>query len=172
MQKRRSARFVVLATLTAAALLVGSVIATGRLPGVSRAWKDLKAAVTSAVASAIPAPSAPSRSPIAGPSAPSSGRDARAPAVPEAGARPRPQAAPLSSAQLGAPLVHGAFVSACGAPDNMKVVVDVTVKMGRAVKVAARTQPPNAAVASCVEKATRDLQWDISPKADHVTVTY
>jgi hypothetical protein len=82
------------------------------------------------------------------------------------------QAAPLSSAQLGAPLVHGKFVSECGAPDDMKVVVKVTVKTGRAVAVAATTDPANIAVADCVEKAIRQMQWDASPKTQHATVTY
>jgi hypothetical protein len=54
----------------------------------------------------------------------------------------------------------------------MKVVVKATVKMGRAIDVTVRTDPPNSAVASCVERATRDMQWDVSPKTDHVTVTY
>jgi len=82
------------------------------------------------------------------------------------------QATPLSSAQLGAPLVHGRFVTECGAPDDMKVVVKVTVKSGRAVAVDVTTDPANAAVASCVEKATREKQWDVSPKTQHATVTY
>jgi hypothetical protein len=82
------------------------------------------------------------------------------------------QAAPLSSAQLGAPLVHGKFVSDCGAPDAMKVIVKVTIKGGRAIAVAATTTPPDAPVASCVEKATRAMQWDVSPKTQSATVTY
>jgi hypothetical protein len=82
------------------------------------------------------------------------------------------QSAPLSSAQLGAPLVHGKFVTDCGAPDDMKVVVKVTVKMGRAVAVAVTTDPTNSGIASCVEKATREKQWDISPKTQHATVSY
>jgi hypothetical protein len=82
------------------------------------------------------------------------------------------QTAPLSSAQLGAPLVHGKFVSECGAPDDMKVVVKVTVKQGHAVAVSVTTDPTNAAVASCVEKATREKQWDVSPKTQQATVTY
>ena len=82
------------------------------------------------------------------------------------------QTAPLSSAQLGAPLVHGKFVTECGAPDDMKVVVKVTVKMGHVVTVDVKTDPPNAAVSSCVEKATRDKQWDVSPKTQSATVTY
>jgi hypothetical protein len=82
------------------------------------------------------------------------------------------QTAPLSSAQLAEPLVHGRFVSECGAPDTMKVAVKVSIKKGRAVAVAVTTTPANAAVASCVEKATRDKEWDVSPKTQHVTVTY
>jgi hypothetical protein len=82
------------------------------------------------------------------------------------------QAAPLSSAQLGAPLVHGAFVSACGAPDSMKVVAQVTVKGGHATGASVSTDPPNPAVGSCVEKAIRAMQWDASPKTQHLTVTY
>jgi hypothetical protein len=93
----------------------------------------------------------------------------------EAGApEPKPvtQATPLSSAQLSAPLVHGAYVSACGAPDTMKVVAKVTVKKGHAVAVIVTTQPPNPAVASCVQRAVREKQWDISPATQHATVTY
>jgi hypothetical protein len=86
--------------------------------------------------------------------------------------RPTRQAAPLSSAQLAGPLVHGKYVSECGAPDNMKVVVKVTVKKGHAVDVAVTTQPPNAAVAACVQKATREKLWDVSPATQHATVTY
>src|ERR1700689_4399679 len=77
----------------------------------------------------------------------------------EAGVRRAAQAAPLTSAQLGAPLVNGKFVSGCGAPDDMKVVVKVTVKMGLPVEVVVTTDPPNGAVASCVEKATRAMHW-------------
>jgi hypothetical protein len=86
--------------------------------------------------------------------------------------RPTTQTAPLSSAQLGAPLVHGKFVSECGAPDDMKVVVKVTVKKGHAVAVTVTTEPANAAIASCVRKATRAKLWDVSPATQHATVTY
>jgi len=84
----------------------------------------------------------------------------------------RRQSAPLSSAQLSAPLIHAPFISACGAPDEMKVVAEVRVKMGRATSVTVKSYPSDATVAACVERAIRDLQWDISPKTDHVTVTY
>jgi len=82
------------------------------------------------------------------------------------------QTAPLSSAQLGAPLVHGKYVSECGAPDTMKVVVKVTVKNGRAVGVKVTTTPPDPAVTKCVEAAAKAKEWDISPKTQHATVTY
>ena len=103
---------------------------------------------------------------------------ARAPTVPtrvtaeppSSTGRRRPP--PSRVAQLGAPLVHGKFVSDCGAPDTMKVVVKVTVKQGHAVAVAVTTDPTNAAVAACVEKATREKQWDVSPRSQQLTVTY
>jgi hypothetical protein len=97
------------------------------------------------------------------------------PEVPEAGPPPAPrvtQAAPLSSTQLSAPLVHGRFVSDCGAPETMKVVVKVTVKKGRAIGAKATTTPPDATVSGCVEKAIRAMPWDISPSTQHLTVTY
>jgi hypothetical protein len=50
--------------------------------------------------------------------------------------------------------------------------VKVTVKMGRPVDVTVKTDPANGAVASCVQKATREMQWDVSPKTQHATVTY
>jgi hypothetical protein len=84
----------------------------------------------------------------------------------------RKQASPLSSAQLGAPLVHGAWVTACGAPDTMKVTVKLDVRQGRAVKIDVKTDPPDPVVTGCVERAATDLRWDISPKTDHVTVRY
>jgi hypothetical protein len=148
----------VLATLTfVAGVVVGGSAATGRLPLLSRAWGT--------VASSVGA------SPLLPEERSSQATDTGAPSG-DAGVPWHRQATPLSSAQLGAPLVHGTFVAACGAPDDMKIVVNVTVKMGRAVGVAVETNPPNPGVASCVEQATRDLQWDVSPKTDHVTVTY
>jgi hypothetical protein len=101
------------------------------------------------------------------------------PGVPDAAAEvvhvrppPRRQVRPLSSAQLGEPLAHETFVAGCGAPDDMKVVVKVTVKSGRAIDAEAKSTPPNPVVESCVEKAVRDLRWDVSPSVQHLTVRY
>jgi hypothetical protein len=84
----------------------------------------------------------------------------------------KPQTKPLSSAQLGAPLVHGTFVTACGAPATMKVKAKVTVKMGRAVAVTVKTDPPDPTIASCVDHAIRDLVWDPSVRPGTATVNY
>jgi hypothetical protein len=155
MKKRRTGRILLAAILVLGVVaLVGSA-ATGRLPVFARTWGTIASSVAALSSSA----SLAAREPDAGP-------------VDDAGTIVRRQTAPLSSAQLGAPLVHGTFVSACGAPDDMKVVVNATVKMGRAVAVTVKTQPANPAVASCVERAARELQWDVSPKAGRVTVTY
>ena len=101
-----------------------------------------------------------------------SDRDDTEPAGASSGAGFRHQAGPLSSAQLGAPLVHGAWITSCGAPDTMKVAVKLDVRQGRAVKVDVTTDPPDPVVTGCVERAANDLRWDISPKTDHVTVRY
>ena len=91
----------------------------------------------------------------------------------DASARPpKRQAGPLSSAQLGAPLVNGAWITACGAPETMKVTVKLDVRQGRAVKVDVKTDPTDPVVMGCVERAAADLRWDVSPKTDHVTVRY
>jgi len=141
---------IVLLVLVVPALVLGGMAATGRLSLVTRAWEGLVATDASASAS----------------SSPSSGASG------DAGPAGRPRTAPLSSAQLGAPLVHGTFVSACGAPEDMKVVLKVAVKMGRAVDVKVTTDPPDPMIAACIDKATRDLRWDASTKTDHVTVSY
>jgi hypothetical protein len=160
MHKRTGCLLLALAGIV---VLAGGLLAvsatTGRLPHWTESWGPLPSSVTSWASSAL-SPSSPSAEATARPNA-----DAGTPPV-------HRQTAPLSSAQLGAPLVHGAFVNACGAPDHMKVVVDATVKMGHSVGVTVTTDPPDPVVASCVERATRGMQWDISPKTGHVTVTY
>jgi hypothetical protein len=142
-------RILLLVLAIAVVILVG-MAATGRLPLFTRTWEGLTSADASPSSSAGPVTSA------SGDAGPPAGR----------------RVAALSSAQLGAPLVHGTFVTACGAPQDMKVVVKVAVKMGRAVKVTVTTDPPDPTIAACIDHAARDLRWDVSPKTDHVTVTY
>jgi hypothetical protein len=146
--------------LGALAFVAGGVIAaaaTGRFPLLSDAWSSLSSLVASPASSSS---SAGDRG------------DADAGTLPGDAGAVRRQTAPLSSAQLGAPLVHGTFVNACGAPETMKVVVKVDVKMGRAVGVDVKTDPADPAVSACIDRAIRDLRWDVSPKTGHATVTY
>jgi hypothetical protein len=75
----------------------------------------------------------------------------------------------LSNAELAAPLRH---MSLCGAPDDMHVTVRVAVKMGRAVGVTVTTNPPNPAIAACIDRSVRGLGWRPSPKTDFVTTNY
>jgi hypothetical protein len=82
------------------------------------------------------------------------------------------QNGPLTNAQLGAPLVHGTFVSECGAPDSMHVTVKAAVKFGRATHVDVKTTPPDTRIAACIKRAVEDKEWDVSPKPGRVTVTY
>ncbi|MCL2450926.1 MAG: hypothetical protein FWD17_18435, partial [Polyangiaceae bacterium] len=129
-----------------------------------RAWNPVAktiASAASAIASALPPVEPPGET-----------ADASAPAHDAGVVVHRHQRTPLTAAQLGAPLVHGPFVPACGAPDSMKVTLEVDVKEGRARDVRAKSIPPNPVVEGCIERAVRDLSWDVSPKAGHVTVHY
>lgn len=78
----------------------------------------------------------------------------------------------LTDGQLNAPMRNAAFISGCGAPDSMKVTVKVAVKMGRAVGVSVYTTPPNAGVASCIDRHVRGLSWPANAKMDSFTTSY
>jgi hypothetical protein len=78
----------------------------------------------------------------------------------------------LTNAQLSAPLQHAGFVDACGAPGDMKVTVQVAVKMGQAIGVTVRTNPPNGGIASCIDHAVRGIRWPVNGKTDFVTTMY
>jgi len=159
MQKRRIFPGVLVGAAIVLALggaFAAGLASSGRAPGLTQAWENLLASVKDGLSS--------DEEP--------SGQIEDAGAPDGSVHMVHRQSAPLSSAQLGAPLVHAPFIAACGAPDEMKVVAEVTVKKGRAAKVTVKSYPTDDAVASCIEKAIRDLQWDVSPKTDHVTVTY
>jgi hypothetical protein len=138
---------IVVLVVAAAVVGGGALVATGHLPQVERQWGTLASAWTAGPGDAGPA-------------------DAGADAAVKA------QAAPLSSAQLSAPLYHATFIAGCGAPADMKVVLTATVKLGRAVDVKATTDPPDPTIEVCIENAARDLRWDASKKTDKVTVRY
>jgi len=78
----------------------------------------------------------------------------------------------LNDGQLGAPMRNASFISGCGAPDSMKVTVRVAVQNGRAVGVSVYPNPPNPAVASCVDRHVRALGWPPNAKMDFFTTTY
>jgi hypothetical protein len=148
--QRRSGPIVFALVVVLVAGAIGLTV-TGRLPFIAEAWRAL--------------PFGPARS------APVSGAPDASPRAADAG-RSKRSTASLSSAQLGAPLVNSSFITACGAPDDMKVVLNVAVKMGHAVQVDVKTDPPDSTVAACVDKAVHEMTWDVSPKTKHLTVTY
>ena len=75
------------------------------------------------------------------------------------------QGAPdLTDAQLSGPMRNGAFVGECGAPDSMKVTVQVAIKMGRPAGVSVSTRPPDPDVAGCIDRYVRTFSWPSSPK--------
>jgi len=78
----------------------------------------------------------------------------------------------LTNAQLAGPLRHASFVTACGAPDDMKVQVRVAVRMGVPIGVTVATTPAHGGVAGCIDHAVRGLRWPASVKTDFVTTNY
>jgi hypothetical protein len=155
---KSSGPFTVAAIVVFAALAGVAVAATEEIPSLNQAWNELTSSVTPLLSSLGASP------------AQAPGGDAGAQG--DAGTPVRRQTAPLSSAQLGAPLVHGPFISACGATNDMKFVATLAVKMGHATDVTVKASPPNPVIEGCVERAMKDLRWDISPNTGHVTVTY
>lgn len=153
----------ILLLVVLAAAGVAALAATGKLPLV----KSALAPIASAVAPMASALGAATWIPGPGTSAPPDGG-----APPDAGPKYTRQTTPLSSAQLGEPLVKGSFVGACGAPDNMKVTVDLSVRKGHAEKVSVQTSPPDPKIAACIEHSVRALRWDASPHVGRLTVTY
>lgn len=78
----------------------------------------------------------------------------------------------LSDADLSKPMQSSEFLSTCGAPDSMKVVVKVAVREGHAMGVTVATSPEDPAVAACVDKAVRDFSWPTSKKRFSMTTAY
>jgi hypothetical protein len=78
----------------------------------------------------------------------------------------------LTNAQLAGPLRHAAFVTSCGAPDDMKVQVRVAVRNGTPVGVTVQTTPPNGGIAACIDRQVRGLRWPANAKTDFVTTNY
>lgn len=78
----------------------------------------------------------------------------------------------LTDGQLNGPMKNASFISGCGAPDSMKVTVKVAIKNGRAVGVSVYPNPPDAKVASCIDRHVRGLGWPSSGKMDSFTTTY
>lgn len=78
----------------------------------------------------------------------------------------------LTDTQLNGPMRNASFLNSCGAPNSMKVTVRVAIKMGRAVGVSVYTNPPNAQIAACVDRAVRNLSWPANGKMDSFTTTY
>ena len=67
---------------------------------------------------------------------------------------------------------NGAFVGECGAPDSMRVTVQVAIKMGRAAGVSVSTSPPDPDVAGCIDRYVRTFSWPSSPKTDSFKTRY
>jgi hypothetical protein len=80
--------------------------------------------------------------------------------------------ADLTDLQLAGPMRNASFLGPCGASGGMKVTVRVAIRMGRAAGVSVVTSPPNGQIASCVDRAVRNLSWPANGKMDFFTTTY
>lgn len=78
----------------------------------------------------------------------------------------------LTDAQIAGPMRNGSFVGECGAPDSMKVIVKVAIRMGHAAGVSVSTSPPDPDIAGCIDRYVRTFSWPSSSKMDSFTTTY
>ncbi len=85
---------------------------------------------------------------------------------------PGGHAADLTADQLARPFAGGAFLNACGAPEDMSVTIKAAVQNGRAVGVTVTTSPPNSRIAACIDAAVRRLPFPPNPNLDAVTQTF
>ena len=85
---------------------------------------------------------------------------------------PGGHAADLTADQLARPFAGGAFLNACGAPEDMGVTIKAAVQNGRAVGVTVTTSPPNPRIAACIDAAVRRLPFPPNPNLDAVTQTF
>jgi hypothetical protein len=70
----------------------------------------------------------------------------------------------LTDSELKGPVASGQALADCNTPDDMKVVVKVAVKDGHAMGVTVSTDPQNAEIAGCIDKAVRAMTWPSSAK--------
>jgi len=78
----------------------------------------------------------------------------------------------LSDDELGGPMKQPSFLADCSVPESMHVKVQVAVRDGAAIGVTVRTDPDDATVAECIDRAVRSLQWPASKKRDSMTTVY
>jgi hypothetical protein len=78
----------------------------------------------------------------------------------------------LSDVELSSPMRDAPILATCGAPDTMKLTLRVVVRDGKAVGVTVRTDPDDATIAECVDKAVRELSWATSKHRDSFTTSY
>jgi hypothetical protein len=78
----------------------------------------------------------------------------------------------LTDDDLSKPMRAATFMSDCGVKDSMKVTVKVAVRDGAAIGVTVFTDPDDAAIAECLDKAVRALSFPASKRRDSFTTRY
>jgi hypothetical protein len=74
----------------------------------------------------------------------------------------------LSDNQLAGPVKTSSFFSNCALSDSANAELCVAVKQGKPIGVTVSVSPKNNRVATCIDKATRRLNWPASKKLDVV----
>jgi len=82
------------------------------------------------------------------------------------------EAPDLTDAELAGPMRDGLFLDDCGVPSSTHVTVKVAIRNGRAVGISVYPVPSSPAIAGCVERHVRALQWPPSAKMDSFMTTY
>jgi hypothetical protein len=78
----------------------------------------------------------------------------------------------LSNRELAAPMQRGAFITSCGAPDAMKVTVKIAIREGHVIGATVLTDPDDPAIAECIDRIVRDVQFPVSRRRDSFVTVY
>lgn len=78
----------------------------------------------------------------------------------------------VSSGEAAKTLNNSAYLSNCGVPGSMSVVVCTAIQEGVPVGVTVRTTPSNPTIASCIRTAILGLRFPRRPSLDVTTTTF
>jgi hypothetical protein len=78
----------------------------------------------------------------------------------------------LRNDELTAPVKTPTFLNTCGVPESTSVTLKIAVRDGKTLGVTVITEPDDATLAECVDKAIRDISWPESKHRDSFVIKY